>query len=75
MEKAGAGLLKTDEPPADVESPQIIQGALETSNVQPIFELTKMIETQRAFDGVRSFIEKEDKRQRKMIEQLAPRRI
>ena len=75
MEKSGAGLLKTDEPPADVESPQIIQGALETSNVQPIFELTKMIETQRAFDGVRSFIEKEDKRQRKMIEQLAPRRI
>ena len=51
--------------------PQVVQGALESSNVNAITELTKMIDVHRAYDSVKSFIEKEDQRQKKMIEQLA----
>ena len=50
----------------------MIQGALEGSNIQPILEISKMIDTHRAFDSVRSFIEREDQRQKKMIEKLSP---
>ena len=66
-------LLNTNDAPVNVDDPVIIQGALEGSNVQPILELSKMIETHRAFDSVRSFIDREDQRQKKMIQQLAPR--
>ena len=65
--------LNTNDAPVNVDDPVIIQGALEGSNVQPILELSKMIETHRAFDSVRSFIDREDQRQKKMIQQLAPR--
>ena len=73
LQKETGGLLSTDDNPEDVETPGLIQGALEGSNVEPITEMSKMIETHRAFDSVRRFIDREDQRQRKMIEQLAPR--
>lgn len=67
------GVSGADLQPEDVEGPSIIQGALEGSNVQPIIELTRMIEVNRAYDSVKKFIDKEDDRQKKMIQQLAPR--
>ena len=72
-QKEAGGLLNTDDDPVNAENPAMIQGALEGSNVQPIIELSKMIETSRAFNSVRSFIEREDKRQKQMIQKLAPR--
>ncbi len=62
---AGAG-----NPPQDVEFPKVMQGALESSNVQPILELTRMIEVQRSYDGAKSLIDKEDERQKTMIREL-----
>ena len=73
LQKEAGGLLNTNDAPVNVDDPVIIQGALEGSNVQPILELSKMIETHRAFDSVRSFIDREDQRQKKMIQQLSPR--
>ncbi|MDP6427399.1 MAG: flagellar basal-body rod protein FlgF [Rhodospirillales bacterium] len=67
------GMYTSEDPPQDVDRPTVIQGALEASNVQPIIELTKMIEVQRAYNSVRSFIDREDQRQKKMIQQMAPR--
>ena len=67
------GAALPDDAPVDVDNPVMIQGALEGSNIQPILEISKMIETHRAFDSVRSFIDREDQRQKKMIEQLSPR--
>ena len=60
-------------PPQPVEDPDIIQGALEGSNVEPILELTKMIETHRAFESTRKLIDREDNRQKQMIQKLGPR--
>ena len=55
------------EVPRDVESPKIVQGMLEGSNVQPILEMAKIIEISRTYDSVRKFIEREDERMRNMI--------
>ncbi len=73
MEKEAGGIYKTNEPPEEPEKFEILQGALESSNVNPILEMTKMIDVHRSYNGARTFIDEEDKRQRKMIEQLAPR--
>lgn len=54
----------------EIEVPQVLQGALESSNVQPIIELTRMIETHRSYDGVKTLIDKEDERQKTMIREL-----
>jgi flagellar basal-body rod protein FlgF len=54
----------------DVEFPQVLQGALESSNVQPIIELTRMIETHRGYEGVKTLIDKEDERQKTMIREI-----
>ena len=43
---------------------------LESSNVEPILEMTRMIETNRAYDGVRSLLEKEDERVKKMFREF-----
>ena len=59
--------------PEVVDRPNIMQGALESSNVQPIIEMTKMIKVSRAYDSVKSFIDKEDQRQKKMIQTLSGR--
>ena len=73
LQKRAGGLYFTEDQPTDVTNANIRQGSLESSNVKPITEITKMIEVQRAYDSVRSFIDKEDARQRKMIQQLSPR--
>lgn len=59
--------------PEEAENPNIVQGALESSNVNAIIEMTKMIEVNRAYDSVKKFIEKEDQRLKQMIQQLTPR--
>lgn len=52
--------LKAD--PVPVETPTILQGHLESSNVNPVTEIARMIEVQRAYELGQSFLEKEDKR-------------
>lgn len=69
--KVSGNLLSTDQAPQDVERPEILQHALEGSNVQPIVEVTRMIDTHRTYDNVRQFIEREDQRIRKMMEEMS----
>ncbi len=73
LQKRAGGLYFTEEQPVDVTNPTILQKSLESSNVNPMSEITKMINVQRAYDSVRTFIDKEDQRQRKMMQQLTPR--
>ncbi|MEQ8664751.1 MAG: flagellar basal-body rod protein FlgF [Rhodospirillales bacterium] len=56
-----------DNQPEASETARVNQGMLESSNIQPIIELTRMIEVHRSYDNVKKFIEKEDERQRSMI--------
>ena len=49
----------------------ILQGHLEASNVDPVTEIARMIEVQRAYELGQSLLEREDKRVRGLIETMA----
>lgn len=69
---SGAQFTTTEGNPAqDVDDPTVLQGAVEGSNVEPILEMANMITVHRAYDSVKSFIEREDERQRSMIRDMA----
>lgn len=48
----------------------ILQGFLEDSNVQPVSEIARMIEVQRAYEMGQSFMDQEDRRMRAAIQTL-----
>jgi flagellar basal-body rod protein FlgF len=73
LQKRAGGLYFSEDPPVDVTNPTILQNSLESSNINAMSEITKMINVQRAYDSVRTFIDKEDQRQKKMIQALTPR--
>lgn len=52
------------------EGATLVQGALEESNVDPIAELSRMIEVQRAYEMGQGFLDREDERMRGMIRTL-----
>jgi flagellar basal-body rod protein FlgF len=70
LKRAAGGLYSSEAAPIDVEQPTISQGMLEGSNIQPIFEMAKMIEIHRTYDSVRTFLEREDERMRNMIREM-----
>lgn len=51
-------------------SAKVIQGYLEESNVNPVLEIARMIEVQRAYELGQSFMDQEDKRMRGVIDTL-----
>ena len=53
-----------------VEGGVILQGSLEESNVQPVIEIARMIEVQRAYELGQSFLDREDERLRGLIQTL-----
>jgi flagellar basal-body rod protein FlgF len=53
-----------------VDTPQLAQGFLEESNVDPILQISRMIEVQRAYELGQSFVDKEDERIRNVIRTL-----
>ncbi|MGL6209763.1 MAG: flagellar hook-basal body complex protein [Paracoccaceae bacterium] len=48
----------------------LIQGALEDSNVEPVSEIARMIEVQRAYELGQTFMDKEDERLRGVLQTL-----
>jgi len=53
-----------------VENGRVFQGFLEESNVNPVVEITRMIEVQRAYELGQKFLDAEDARARGVIETL-----
>lgn len=62
----------SDGPTSPVASPGIVQGALEESNVQPVMEVTRMMNDVRQFQLVSQMIQAEGDRQQSAIEKLLP---
>ena len=62
-----------DNPPKDAEKVELAQGMLEQSNVQPVVEITRMIDIQRSYGFVQKLIEEEHERQRKAVDILPGR--
>lgn len=53
-----------------LEDGQILQGMLEDSNVEPVSEIARMIEVQRAYELGQKFLDAEDERVRGVIQAL-----
>jgi flagellar basal-body rod protein FlgF len=71
MKIVANGLYSTPQQANPAEETKIAQGMLEESNVQPIVEMTRMIEIHRAYEGTKSFIQQEDERLKNMIKEYA----
>jgi flagellar basal-body rod protein FlgF len=48
----------------------VLQGFLENSNVEPVSEIARMIEVQRAYEMGQKFMDAEDQRMRGVIQTL-----
>ncbi|WP_136683454.1 flagellar hook-basal body complex protein [Falsirhodobacter xinxiangensis] len=64
------GTLFATQATEPVEGAVIFQGSLEESNVQPVAEIARMIEVQRAYELGQSFLDREDERLRGVIQTL-----
>ncbi len=56
--------------PIPAEQGRILQGFVEESNVDPVMQIARMIEVQRAYELGQSFLDKEDQRIRGVIDTL-----
>jgi flagellar basal-body rod protein FlgF len=65
-------LFNTNAPPIQVAQPALVQRMLEQSNVQPVKELTAMIWVQRNYEMAQKFIEGEDDRMRRAVNNIIP---
>ena len=71
LQLVNGGLYSTTQQATPVEEAKVAQGMLEGSNVQPIVEITRMIEVHRAYEGTKMFIQKEDERLKNMVKEYA----
>jgi len=74
LKKEGYTLFKTDEAPLPAEDVRVLQGMIERSNVNPIMEMTRMVETVRAYTAVTSSIDSSHRLRRTAIERLGDTR-
>jgi flagellar basal-body rod protein FlgF len=65
LDKVSNTLFTSKESGTQVASPHVIQGTLEGSNVQPIIEMTRMIDVQRAYENAKKLVDSEDERIKK----------
>ena len=64
MVREGGVMFRADEGIEPVENPRVMQGFVEASNVDPILQVARMVEVQRAYELGQSFMEREDERVR-----------
>ena len=72
MRYEGSTELRADTPTAPVGQPRVMQGALEDSNVQPILEMTRMMDGLRSFQFTAQMVEQESQRLQNAIDKLTP---
>lgn len=70
MVRAGGVRFAVNGETLPVEEPQMVQGFVESSNVNPILEITRMIEVQRAYETGRNLLNSEDERIRAVVQTL-----
>lgn len=70
LEPQGSGLYKTNEVGNVPQETTVLQGQLESSNVEPIVEMTKMIAVSREYQSLQKFMDTDHDRQRTAIQRL-----
>jgi flagellar basal-body rod protein FlgF len=71
MRNAGSGLYATDQAPLPATETTVSQGALEASNIQPVMEITRMIQMARDYTSVQNLLDTENTRQRDAVDRIA----
>lgn len=66
----GAGLYRTDAPLVAADDTRIVQGSLEGSNVQPVVEMTRLIEVTRAFESTQKLLETHHDLARRSVDRM-----
>ena len=64
------GVYATDQNPTPATDGKVLQGSLEGSNVQPIFELTRLVDVSRQYESTQQLLQNEDDRQKSMMKAL-----
>lgn len=70
LDPLGNGLLASNEVATPVANPRIVQGMLERSNVEPITEMTMMIDVSRAYSRASKIVSDEHDRIRRAVQSL-----
>lgn len=68
MIREGNLMFRSDDGFTPVEEPRVIQGFVEASNVDPVLQVARMVEVQRAYELGQSFMEREDERIRTALD-------
>lgn len=68
LQPQGDGLLTTDETPQPATGARVVQGALEGANVQPVSEMTGMMQAVRLFEGTQRLLDTQHDLDRKAID-------
>ena len=71
MRRTGDGLYDSVDDPQPVDRPEIAQGMLEQSNVQPVMEMTNLISVTREYESNQKIIEAENSRMLKAMQVLS----
>ena len=71
LQAEGSTVLRADTPTAPVATPKVVQGVLEDSNVQPILEMTRMMDGLRSFQMTAQMVEAEGQRMQSAIDKLS----
>jgi flagellar basal-body rod protein FlgF len=72
MAAEGNTLFRADAPTTQATTPAIVQGAIEDSNVQPVQEVTRMIDGLRQFQFASQLIQAESDRAQAAIDKILP---
>ncbi|MCC7305733.1 MAG: flagellar basal-body rod protein FlgF [Alphaproteobacteria bacterium] len=70
LKPAGDNLYKTEDAPLPPANSTLKQAQLEGSNVKPVLEITRMIDTLRSFQSVQQVLQSENERLRTAIQRL-----
>ncbi len=70
LTRAGDVRFEIDGPVQAQENPTLAQGFLESSNVDPVLEIARLIEVQRAYERSRDIVSTEDERIRAVLKTL-----
>lgn len=71
----GSRMLRADTGTSPVTTPQVVQGAVEDSNVQPIIETTRMMNDMRSFQFTAQFVQAESDRMQGAIDKITQRKV
>jgi flagellar basal-body rod protein FlgF len=70
LSKEGSTLYSTNQSPQPAASTMIKQGAIESSNVEPVVEMSHMIEVMRAYQAVSNIMQSHDDLKRQAVDKL-----